>query len=206
MEEDIKSILEQFVDYLQPELIPYETALYLYLLYNSFVKMDTCEIRIGKRTIASEFGRGSRGESTSYAHVSKILKMLEEKECIKVEDANIKGTLYIVNLPKDIPLVIEKIASTSVQDTEENYFNDPEKRHEIFERDMHICQYCGEKVNSENATLDHFIPQIKGGKHTKENLKTCCFICNSIKSGKNYEEAAPLLLKSIRERKTRSHK
>jgi len=47
-------------------------------------------------------------------------------------------------------------------------------------------------------------PQSKGGKHTKDNLKTCCFVCNAIKSGKTYEEAAPFLLKSIRERKQKS--
>lgn len=199
---DIKIIIGQFVDYLLPELTPYETSVYLYLLWNSFFKNGTQEIRVGKRTIASEYGRGSRGEKTNYAHVSKILKMLEEKECIKIGDSNWNGTLYVVNLPKDIPLVVEKLADSSLQDhVEEDYFNDPERRLEIFERDGWVCQYCGEKVTSENITLDHFIPQTKEGKHTKENLKTCCFICNSIKSGKTYEEAAPLLLKNIQERR-----
>ncbi|HDL08766.1 MAG TPA: HNH endonuclease [Desulfobacteraceae bacterium] len=132
--------------------------------------------------------------------------MLEEKGCIKVGDTNRDGTLYIVSLPKDIPLVAEKIASSLVQDTEEDYFNDPEKRREIFERDKWICQYCGEKVTPKNATLDHFIPQSKGGKHNKQNLRTCCLICNSIKSGKTYEEATPFLLKSIQERKAKSSK
>ena len=81
-----------------------------------------------------------------------------------------------------------------------------EKRKELFERDKWICHYCGEKVTEENATLDHLTPQCKGGKHTKSNLKTSCLVCNSIKSGKTYEEAAPFLLKSIQERRTRSHK
>jgi len=206
MKEDIRSIIEQFVDYLLPELTPYETSLYLYLLRNSFVKNSVGEIRVGKRTIAAGYGKGSRGEKTNYAHVSKILKMLEEKGCIKVGDTNRDGTLYIVSLPKDIPLVAEKIASSLVQDTEEDYFNDPEKRREIFERDKWICQYCGEKVTPKNATLDHFIPQSKGGKHNKQNLRTCCLICNSIKSGKTYEEATPFLLKSIQERKAKSSK
>jgi len=194
------------VDYLLPELTPYETSLYLYLLRNSFVKHGAVEVRVGKRTIAAGHGKGSRGEKTNYAHVSKILSRLEEKGCIKVGDTNRDGTLYIISLPKDIPLVAEKIESFSPRGAEEDYFNDPQKRREIFERDKWICQYCGEKVTSENVTLDHFIPQSKGGKHTKENLRTCCLICNGIKSGKTYEEAAPLLLKSIQERKTRSHK
>lgn len=205
MEENIKIIIEQFVDYLLPELTPYETSLYLYLLRNSFMKNGIAEVRVGKRTIATGYGKGSRGERTNYKHVSEVVKRLEEKGCIKASDTNREGTLYIVNLPKDIPLVAEKMLSLLPKDTEEDYFNDPKKRHEIFERDKWICQYCGEKVTAENTTLDHFIPQSKNGKHSKENLKTCCLICNGIKSGKTYEEAAPFLLKRIQERKARSH-
>ena len=205
MEENIKIIIEQFVDYLSPELTPYEASVYLYLLRNSFLKNGTTEVRIGKRTIAAGHGKSSRGEKTAYAHASEILKRLEEKGCIKIGDTNREGTLYSINLPRNIPFVAEKIASLLPQDTEEDYFNDPEKRREIFERDKWICQYCGEKITQENATIDHFIPQSKGGKHNKGNLKLCCFICNSIKSGKTYEEAAQFLLKSIQERKAKSN-
>ena len=205
MDASIKIVIEQFVDYLSPELTPYEASVYLYLLRNSFIKNGTVDVRIGKRTIAARHGKSSRGEKTAYAHASEILKRLEEKGCIKIGDTNREGTLYIINLPKDIPVVAEKITSLYIQDAEEDYFSDPEKRHEIFERDKWVCQYCGEKVTQENATIDHFIPQSKGGKHNKENLKLSCFICNSIKSGKAYEEAAPFLLKSLLERKAKSH-
>jgi hypothetical protein len=206
MEENIKTIIEQFVDYLLPGLTPYETSLYLYLLRNSFVKNDITEVRVGKRTIAAGYGKGSRGEKTNYAHVSKILKGLEEKGCIKIKDTNREGTLYIVSLPKDISLVAEKMANLMPQDAEEDYFSDPQKRREIFERDKWICQYCGEKVSPKDVTLDHFIPQSKRGGNSKENLRTCCLRCNSIKLGKTYEEAAPFLLKSVQERKAKSHK
>ena len=66
-----------------------------------------------------------------------------------------------------------------------------------------MCYYCREEVTKDNATLDHLIPQSKDGKNTEENLKTSCLLCNSIKSGKTYEEAAPHLLKSVSERKKR---
>ena len=206
MEESVQTIIEQFVDYLVPELTPYESSLYLYLLRGSFLRNGTTEVRVGKRTIAARYGKGSRGESTNYAHVSKILQRLEQKGCIKVGDTNRLGTLYTVVLPKDIPLVAEKIAGALPQGSENNYFTDANKRRELFERDKWICQYCGEKVNQQNATLDHFIPQSKSGDNSKDNLKTCCLVCNGIKSGKTYEEAAPFLLKSIQERRARSVK
>jgi hypothetical protein len=207
MEENIKLIMEQFVDYLLPELTPYETSLYLYLLRKSFIKDGSSEVRVGKRTIASGYGKGSRGEKTNYEHVSKILKSLGEKGCIRISNTNRDGTLYFVNLPNDIPFVSEKILSEStIESNEDDYFTDPQKRLTIFERDKWICRYCGENVTSDNATIDHYIPQSKGGKHNKENLKTACLIFNGIKSGKTYDEAAPFILKSILERKSRSHK
>ena len=88
---------------------------------------------------------------------------------------------------------------------DDDYFIDPEKRKIIFEEDNWICQYCGEKVTDKNATLDHYIPKCNKCNNNKENLRTSCIICNSVKSGKSYEEAAPLILKSIQERKSRGN-
>lgn len=201
--EKLKKIIEQFVDLLMPELTPYESSLYIFFLRSSFLS-ENMKIRIGKRTIAEKFGKGSRGEKTNYAHVTKILKGLEGKGCIKVGDTNRDGTLYNINFPEVIPLVAEKMAIVH-QDNDEDYFTTAKKRKELFERDKWVCNYCGEKVTEENATLDHLIPQHKGGKHTKDNLKTSCIVCNSVKSGKTYEEAAPYLLKSIQDRKARTH-
>jgi len=203
MKKDLQKIIEQFVDFLLPSLTPYEAGLYIFFLRNSYIKNGTQEIRIGKRTIADNLG-ASRGEKTNYAHITKLVSGLKEKSCIKIGDTTREGTLYSVFLPGEIPSVKEKL-SIVADSKEEDYFTEPEKRKEIFERDKYICNYCGEKVTPENATLDHLIPQHKGGNHTKENLKVSCLPCNSIKSGKTYEEAAPFLLKSIQERKARNN-
>ena len=157
-----------------PSLTPYEASLYIFLLRNSHLKNDTAEIRIGKRTIADNLG-ASRGEKTNYAHVTKLVSGLEEKGCLKIGNTDRDGTLYIIFLPDEIPSVREKLVIVA-DPVEEDYFTNPENRKEIFERDKYACHYCGEKVTSENATLDHLIPQHKGGKHTKDNLKTSCLI------------------------------
>lgn len=205
-EKEIKSIITNFVDFLLPELTPYETSLYLYLLRNSLLQNNSQKIRIGKRTMAQGYGKGSRGAKTNYAHMTKIISGLEEKGCISIGDTTKEGTEYTINLPYNIPIVKEKIATKQPETREEDFFTEPQKRKIIFERDNWICQYCGEKVTKDNATLDHYIPQSKGGKNTKENLRTCCLLCNGIKSGKTFEEAAPYILKSIQERRERKNK
>lgn len=62
---------------------------------------------------------------------------------------------------------------------------------EIYRRDKYKCWICNCKVvstygkdnckNSNAATLDHIIPLVKGGTHSKNNIKTACRQCNSLK-------------------------
>ena len=201
MKENLQQIIEQFVDLLMPELTPYEASLYVFFLRNSLLLSGTLSIRIGKRTIASKYGKGPKGQTPSHMHIIRQVKKLEGKGCLIVGDTDRDGTLYEIVLPADIPLVAKKLNTVNQKMEIEDFFTDPKKREELFERDKWTCFYCGEKVTPKNSTLDHLTPQFKGGKHTKENLKTACLTCNSIKSGKTYEEAAPLLLKSIQERR-----
>jgi hypothetical protein len=202
MAENLKEIIHGFVDYVMPELTPYESTLYLLLLRLSHLSDGSPRVRIGKRRIAKQIGKSPQTAGlVSYEQITKVCKALEEKTCIVVGDTTREGTLYTVIVPQEIPFVKEKMAVVSVSD--DDYFNDPVKRQELFERDNWTCQYCGEKVTEESATLDHYIPQSKGGNHSKGNLRTCCLLCNSIKSGTFFEEAAPHILRSMQERRQR---
>jgi hypothetical protein len=206
MIENIMKLICDFIDYLMPELTPYETSLYLYLLRQSVFKDGSLQVRIGKRKIAAGYGTGSRGVKTNYSHITEVINRLERKGCITIGDTTREGTFYNVVLPHDIPLVQDKIAALLPAEKEEDYFTDQQKRLLVFERDNWICQYCGDKVTRENATLDHYIPQSKGGTHSKDNLRTCCLVCNGIKSGKSFEEAALFILISVQERRQRLQK
>jgi len=45
-------------------------------------------------------------------------------------------------------------------------------------RNSDSCCYCG---NDSDLTLDHLIPQFKGGRHSADNLVVACRSCNSSK-------------------------
>ena len=51
----------------------------------------------------------------------------------------------------------------------------------VFLRDGHLCQYCGDDVNRRTATLDHILPTSLGGKTTWENTCCSCAPCNANK-------------------------
>lgn len=57
-------------------------------------------------------------------------------------------------------------------------------RDDIAERDGHLCHICGEWVSVHDATLDHVVPLIRGGAHTKDNIKLAHKVCNSRKGAR----------------------
>lgn len=63
----------------------------------------------------------------------------------------------------------------------------PLTRINVFKRDNFTCVYCG-STKREDLTIDHVIPQSKGGPNTWNNLVTACKSCNSEKSDLTLEE------------------
>ena len=55
----------------------------------------------------------------------------------------------------------------------------------IYERDGHMCIYCGA---TENLELDHIVPLASGGAHCEDNLVVACLSCNRGKYTKPLEE------------------
>lgn len=63
-------------------------------------------------------------------------------------------------------------------------------RNNIFKRDKHECQYCG---TYKDLTIDHVVPQSKGGKASWNNLVAACKKCNALKGDKSPEEVGMFL-------------
>lgn len=56
----------------------------------------------------------------------------------------------------------------------------PDKRLAIYLRDGMACAYCGAGVeDGASLSLDHLLPNSKGGGNHEGNLVTCCHGCNS---------------------------
>ncbi len=67
-------------------------------------------------------------------------------------------------------------------------------RREVFNRDSYSCQYCGKPGPPNELTLDHILPQSRGGKSVWENLVTCCRKCNTKKGDMTPKEAGMKVL------------
>lgn len=71
-------------------------------------------------------------------------------------------------------------------------------RHNIFARDDHTCQYCGQRLPRRDLNLDHVVPRSRGGKTNWENVVTSCIECNFHKGGRTPDEAGMTLIRAPR--------
>ena len=88
-----------------------------------------------------------------------------------------------------VPAVIRLIHYINIPYRKRTY----SKSH-IFLRDNHTCQYCGTSGSPQALTLDHILPQSRGGKTLWENLVTCCKKCNCKKGDRTPKEADMTLI------------
>ena len=60
-------------------------------------------------------------------------------------------------------------------------------RHNVLKRDGYQCMYCGKRPKE--LTIDHVLPQSRGGPDAWDNVVTCCRPCNHRKGARTPEEA-----------------
>ena len=186
---EIPEIIIAIIDYLQPELLPYEAAIYWHLFRKSVLGTGQQYTRASVRGLTIGVISSVSGQSKilSYSTVQNSLASLEQKGAIlKAGDTNREGTLYKVCLPEEIIICqqrkneFNKIEHKEIDAKKElDYYNVSENRLKIFERDAYKCKYCGKQLTRFAATLDHLEPISKKGDHSFENLITSCLHCNS---------------------------
>lgn len=97
--------------------------------------------------------------------------------------------------------------------------NSRASRADILKRDGYTCGYCGDRIKmgtkaplldaygnevldekghvvmkNLNPTVDHILPQSRGGGWTWANMTACCVTCNQLKADRTPEEAGMKLL------------
>ncbi|RME01810.1 MAG: hypothetical protein D6814_00790 [Calditrichaeota bacterium] len=105
----------------------------------------------------------------------------------------------VKNLAKILPVseVVVEVADWDIQKIRNpdisgyEYQNGPLAHYEnlrayVYARDGWTCQYC--KSEDGNLTLDHIIPESRGGPTTPNNLVAACYNCNRAKGNQTAEE------------------
>lgn len=70
-------------------------------------------------------------------------------------------------------------------------------RKNLYKRDGYRCQYCGCKPRADEITIDHIVPQSKGGLSCFENCVLCCLRCNLKKADRTPEQAGMQLRRMV---------
>lgn len=190
---ELPSIISSVVEYLHPLLTPYEIAVYWYLFNRSIVMTGEQYARASTRGM-STIAKSASGQSDdlSYGALKKAIDELKKKEVVLVAgDTNQEGTLYKVAIPDEISLCkasmqqrVSKDVPTIESKKELDFYNVPENRLKIFERDSYKCHYCTKQLTRFSATLDHIQPISKGGDNSFDNLITACLHCNAERGNK----------------------
>jgi 5-methylcytosine-specific restriction endonuclease McrA len=64
----------------------------------------------------------------------------------------------------------------------------------LFQRDDHMCMYCGGRFSPRHLSRDHVRPVSLGGRDIWRNVVTACVRCNNYKAGRTPEAAGMELL------------
>lgn len=123
-----------------------------------------------------------------YYSKDKILWSLGKKDIVLRGGINAK-TMKQSTLEMDTIVAIEGKNSKSFSKKSPLLTNKT-----LFERDKHVCAYCGGEYNYKILTRDHVFPTSRGGKNVWENCVTACTHCNNWKGDKTPEEADMKLL------------
>jgi hypothetical protein len=187
----MKALFAEIQDYLAPRLDSYEQMLYHYLFRHSRLEGQR-EVTVGVRTLQTRVGLGigKAGSPPSQSKITEKLRSLERKGCIRILERSRVGTRVEVLIPREVLGLIEEARNVALHDLDSlDFFNNPELRLAIFEREKGRCFYCMKVIERTNFTLDHVMPQSGVVQnHSYKNVAGCCFECNSRKQAKDAQD------------------
>lgn len=97
-------------------------------------------------------------------------------------------------LPEVVVLLEYKGMGAKVKQNKRPKFS----RTNVYRRDNHKCQYCGQRFKTEDLTMDHVVPKSKGGIAEWRNIVLACTPCNSKKDNRTPVQAGMRLIRQPR--------
>lgn len=137
----------------------------------------------------AEVIENENGQYASYDFASWC--ELSQLSCLEKQDGEdyIRAVNFELRVPRIVRLTrFDRMPIQSIRFSRKN----------LFARDDHTCQYCGQSQPAHKLSMDHVIPRSHGGPTTWENIVCCCLRCNSRKGGRTPKEARMKLLSSPR--------
>jgi len=120
-------------------------------------------------------GQFSNHDFASWCELSQ-LRATEKRS----QDDWVRSVQFEIQLPRIIRLVrFDRHLASHVRLNRRN----------LFARDGHRCQYCGQTFPANRLSLDHVIPRSRGGGTTWDNVVASCVRCNTKKGGRTPHEA-----------------
>ncbi|SUZ54667.1 uncharacterized protein METZ01_LOCUS7521 [marine metagenome] len=132
-------------------------------------------------------------EPLKVVHWQKAITLLcqGKVEVISEYDREIRS----VSISFKLPSVIRLLSYIRIK---KRFNSVPFSRANIYARDDHTCQYCGDASPTTDLTFDHVVPVAQGGRKDWENIVTCCITCNRKKGGRTPAEARMRLIRRPR--------
>lgn len=119
--------------------------------------------------------------------LKRAVLLLVSGKAIPVTDVNV-GVMHSPSVEINVPAVIQ--VSTLIKNGLKNAKPPDCSRARVLTRDNRECQFVigGRPCVNKGDTIDHLIPQSRGGKDTWENLVAACFKHNGVKADRTLEQ------------------
>jgi hypothetical protein len=196
---DTQQFIEQFQDYLAPKLDTYEQALYLYIFRHGRL-LGADEVVIGFKSARRRMacGIGQDGSPMSENTAYEKLRSLQSKGCIEIVSSERTGRRIRLKLPSEISGIIPPpAAEPSPPSLEEmDFFEIPDNRALILEREGHRCFYCLRALTPESHVIEHVVSR-PAGDNSYRNVVAACRECNNRKNDSTAEDYVRALYRGL---------